>query len=148
MTETLESEVAAYCKKYNIRPPFLVSEAWNIRKGYEEKTQFPYTGAAGCYAIYSADDTLLYIGKASMYQNLGYRLDTYFHGVKSASPGSLKPHYKWNKSPEYLRTVKVNERFEAPSLEEFLIMKLKPCHNDLGSGRARSASPGATAPLP
>jgi GIY-YIG catalytic domain len=126
-TERLERQVSEYCVRYGIAPVFPISPLWNIEDGYQGNLQFPYTGATGCYAIYSQDGKLLYIGKASLNHTLGGRLDSYFMGVRSSAPGA--PKGNWNSPPKYIQTVQVNEPFEAPSLEEYLILKLQPCEN-------------------
>lgn len=129
-TERFKEQVSAYCKLYCIAPVFPISCPWDIEVGYQRNLQFPDAGAAGCYAIYSEDGDLLYIGKASVKNTLGRRLDTYFMGVRSPTPGG--PKGNWKSPPKYIQTIRVNEPFEAPSLEEYLIKNLRPCDNDIG----------------
>jgi len=132
-TKRLEQQVSAYCRRYGITPAFPTSPLWNIEDGYRRNLQFPDAGATGCYAIYSKDGDLLYIGKASLSHTLGARLYSYFTGIRSPVPGN--PKGDWKKPPKYIQTIKVNEPFEAPSLEEFLILKLQP-FNNVRKGRA------------
>lgn len=77
--------------RYNITPAFPVSSLWNVEEGYRENRQFPDASATGCYAFYSEDGELLYIGKASLNHTLGARLADHFMGIRSATPGAPKP---------------------------------------------------------
>ena len=123
---SLRREIAEYCKRYCIEPYFPVSDSWDIQTGYRENRKFPDVGEAGCYAIYAEDGELLYIGKA---WEIGSRLGTYFMGIRSKSPGATRPDHIWTKPPKYIQTIRVRESFEASSLEEYLIQKLRPCDN-------------------
>jgi hypothetical protein len=123
---SLEREISEYCKRYSIIPNFPTSNPWDIETGYRENRQFPDVGSAGCYAMYAADGELLYIAKA---WELGSRLASYFLGIRSLTPGATRPEHTWTKPPKYLQTIKVREPFEAASLEEYLIQKIRPCDN-------------------
>jgi GIY-YIG catalytic domain-containing protein len=124
---SLKQEVAEYCKRYCIVPDFPTSNPWDVEAGYRENLQFPDAAAAGCYAIYAADGELLYIGKA---WQIGSRLANYFMGIRSPSPGASRPEHIWTKPPKHIQTIRVRESFEASSLEEYLIRKLRPCDNN------------------
>jgi hypothetical protein len=127
-TETsLKREIAEYCKRYCIAPDFSMSNPWDVEAGYRENQQFPDACAAGCYVMYAADGELLYIGKA---WEMGSRLSSYFLGIRSSTPGAPRPEHTWTKAPKYIQTIRVHEFFEASSLEEYLIQKLRPCDNN------------------
>jgi hypothetical protein len=137
-TETsLKLEVAEYCKRYCIEPSFPISQHWNVELGYQENRPFPDIGAAGCYAFYADDGELLYIGKA---WQMGRRLGSYFQGVRSLNPGAPISEHTWTKPPKSIQTVGVYEPFEASSLEEYLIQKLRPSNNALVGGQASPQS--------
>ena len=102
---SLKREIAQYCERYCIVPNFSTSDPWDIETGHRDNWQFPDTAPAGCYAIYAGDGELLYIGKAW-----------------------TRPEH-WTKPPKYIQAIKVHESFEASSLEEYLIQKLRPRDN-------------------
>ena len=142
-TDRLEKCVQEYCRLYGISDAFQISEPWDIEAGYQHNLQFPDHAATGCYAIYSKDEELLYIGKASLNHTLGGRLDSHFMGVRSPAPGRTKDN-KWETlpPPKYIRTIRVREPFEAPSLEEYLIRELGPLANKLKGARASNTTNG------
>jgi len=70
----------------------------------------------GCYAIYDEDENLLYIGMST--KNIGDRLRIFFRASTQSSE-----HWR-NESPSSLvEIIEVSEAWEAPSLEEFLVVK-------------------------
>lgn len=93
---------------------------------------WPYLNEAGIYAFLSDDLEVLYIGKASMNHGLGYRLSNYcIYGDNK----DCKLKHKWNGNPKYIVTVAVpsDSKFEAPSLEEYLIAKISTSNNKAGT---------------
>uniref|UniRef100_UPI001BE3D448 hypothetical protein n=2 Tax=Vibrio anguillarum TaxID=55601 RepID=UPI001BE3D448 len=66
-----------------------------------------------------------YIGKAS-WQQLGYRLGSYFRYSIDRKSGIPKKNDVWSKPPTHLITWAVPDElfFEASALEEYLIFKL------------------------
>lgn len=88
---------------------------------------------AGVYIFFNEDLNILYIGKASMYNSLGYRLSDYFRYNRKTKRCKIK-HSNWSEPPRYVLTVAVptDMSFEAPALEEYLITKTQPKDNDRG----------------
>lgn len=85
----------------------------------------------GIYVFLDENDDILYIGKASMNNLLGYRLGSYFCYDQD---GSCKLNHKWKKEPRYIITMAVDydTRFEAAALEEYLISQLTTLENKAG----------------
>jgi excinuclease UvrABC nuclease subunit len=82
------------------------------------------------YAIFSADETLLYVGKSGF---IGDRLADHFR--KDANGACISPPlYRWSKDPIYVITIAAPEgkKFVASRLEEYLIERLQPCDNTRG----------------
>lgn len=126
---TLESKVAEYCNRYCISPVFKISEPLDVER--DLTAQYPNSDSAGCYAIYTASDELLYIGKASNKHVMGFRLGAIWH--LNADKTAYIPRGDWGgKKPQIIRTIPVREPYEAPSLEEFLIRELRPPCNTIG----------------
>lgn len=76
----------------------------------------------GCYVVYGKYWQCLYVGKASFGAIMGARL--YAHLVRGLAG--------WRGEAAHVFMVKVTQSFEAPSLEEFLIGRLKPVANSIG----------------
>ena len=92
--------------------------------------EWEHADRCGVYLILDVSMRLLYVGKASMGNQLWNRLGTYFGGR-----GKCKiKHDQWSDRPEFVVTVAVPEEstWEAPALEEFLIGKLQPVDNVRG----------------
>lgn len=83
---------------------------------------YPHSDRFGVYLFLDKKMDVIYIGKASMNNTLGRRINTYFRKNKD---GSCKPVHQWSKgnAPEYVVTIPVLDEmsFEAPALEEYLI---------------------------
>lgn len=89
---------------------------------------WPFCSSAGVYIILDIDLNILYIGKAS---HFGYRLGSYFMYDENKNC-MLKDSWKGN--PRFVVTIAVpdDSKFECSSLEEFLILKIKPNNNTRG----------------
>lgn len=123
-------------QKYTIGP------LYDLRSSEEEKTPlselkwpdtWPNCHNAGIYAIIDSGMNVLYIGKSSMQGSVGGRLSSYF-GYKDDRSCKIKHEPYWSTHPRFVWTLAVPEstRFEAPSLEEYLIKKLQPSDNIIG----------------
>lgn len=120
----LAAKVDQYCRIYGLKgvvvsPPYDIDNDW--------QNQIPNAGKAGCYCFYAEDGRLLYVGKASLGNNLGRRIMSWF---KPNSPGA--GHYAvgtWSSQPKSLISIGVERAHEAPSLEEYLIEQLNPSDN-------------------
>lgn len=134
-----KGHIEDYCHRYNISTDSttcdLASDSW-------KNGTIPFATDAGCYLFYSESGDLLYIGKASLMSSLGARIASYY----GRAPDYPLKHSGWTSSPSYLLIVKMNEPWEAPSLEEYLIAKLQPCDNDRGI--LRQAQSSALPPAP
>jgi hypothetical protein len=127
--DRLQSKITWYCEKYNILPPFKLSEPYDVDSVSKER--YPNSDRPGCYAIFTASDELLYIGKASNNNVMGFRLGAIWH--LNADKIAYIPRGDWGgKKPQIIRTIPVNEPYEAPSLEDFLIRELQPPCNTIG----------------
>lgn len=122
-----EKAIESYCSKYNIEPRFQLSPIYALTSE-NWKNSIPFHLDQGCYFFYAEGGALLYIGKASFKNDLAGRVVTYFR----TRPTFALRHDSWIKPPAFLRTVKVNFAYEAPSLEEYLIQELQPAQNRLG----------------
>jgi hypothetical protein len=112
-------------------PYALVPEQASIEvKLHWPRDEWPNSRCAGVYAIFSADETLLYVGKSGL---IGRRL--YDHFREDANGACISPPlYRWSKSPIYVITVAApaDKKFVASCLEEYLIEQLQPCDNTRG----------------
>ena len=104
------------------RPQFVVHEPHTMASWEGTDVSFK----PGCYALYSSDGELLYVGKASNMKSVGSRLVRFRYNPP-----------KWDPTPEIVQIIEVIEPFEAPSLEEFLIAELQPRFNDHGIRRRK-----------
>jgi hypothetical protein len=127
--DTLQSKITWYCETYNILPIFKLSEPYDVDS--VSKEQYPNSDRQGCYAIFTASDELLYIGKASNYNVMGFRLGAIFHRNADKTAYVARGDFG-GKKPQIIRTIPVNKPYEAPSLEEFLIRELQPPCNTIG----------------
>ena len=127
--QRLKSKVIKYCGKCRnpALPLFEISRLYDLQTEWKS-TEFPYSDDHGCYVFYSETYKLLYIGKASLKHALGARIAGYFRW--NIERETLVADGEWKPSPpRFLQTVKVNEAFEAPSLEEYLLRELDPPAN-------------------
>jgi len=93
--------------------------------------KIPESRRPGCYAIFSEAGLLMYIGKASNGAYVGGRLAAHLRKLRA----------EWIPlAPGHVQIVEVDEAFEAPSLEEFLIRELQPPLNDRGRRRMPQTS--------
>ncbi|TRO96607.1 hypothetical protein FKB34_04010 [Glycocaulis profundi] len=120
-----ETHIETYRSRYGIE---IDLELYDLTPENWAANYIPFHDTAGCYLFYSEDGDLLYVGKASLKNNLGRRIDSYFQ----SNPFAPHPHHRWSAPPRYALVVKVAEPWEAPSLEEYLIAKLNPRDNTLG----------------
>lgn len=120
-TPTLADLVRGYCEQYRNPqlPPFVVHDAHTMTSWYRT----PESSKPGCYVFYSEGGEILYVGKASLRSYVGARLA--FHDRQ-------KPRALWRERATAVQFVSVTEAFEAPSLEEFLIERLRPAGNVRG----------------
>lgn len=123
----VQQAVDDYCRKYAIDPPFPLSAPYHLAREWKSTT-IPHAERCGCYFFYDKEGSLLYIGKVSLSHTLGRRTTSYFRwDDKAAAP--VPKHTGWKPPPVWLQTLCVNEPYEAPSLEEYLIDRLRPPSN-------------------
>lgn len=91
---------------------------------------WPHSNRAGVYLIFTKNGELLYVGKASV---IGHRLSSYFQYLHPRGTGNAcEIIHSWSEpGPMYIATVAVpdDSKFEAASLEEYLIKELRPSDN-------------------
>jgi excinuclease UvrABC nuclease subunit len=126
----VEARVKAYCDKYFI-PQFELSDIIEIDSLRQRKRNiaWPHGDDAGCYAMFGKEKELLYIGLA---RHLASRLNNWFryHARDDDSlPWTSSAVGSWKTQPKFIRTIRVNHPYEAPSLEAFLIGALVPPEN-------------------
>ena len=114
----LQEAVAAYHATY--RHPDLPALTVHPALGVQAWWGSPESARPGCYAYFDAAGQILYIGKASMGATLGSRMAAHDHRV---------PMAPWRQLAASVVLIPVDEAFEAPSLEEFLIDRLHPPGN-------------------
>jgi hypothetical protein len=122
----LSELVRVFCERYRNPqlPPFIVHEPHSMTSWYAS----PESAKSGCYVFYSQSGEVLYIGKASLTASMGSRLASHDRAI---------PRSPWREQAAFVQFVSVAEPFEAPSLEEFLIEKLRPIGNIRG-GRSKA----------
>jgi len=116
----VRENVRNYCQRYSISPEFPISDVTKINESW------PFGDSPGCYLFYDENMGLLYIGKASNKNVIAGRVYSYF---RTQGLDQLEPRHAWLRPPRYIQTIKVHKAYEAPSLEEFLIRRLKPITN-------------------
>ena len=93
---------------------------------------------AGVYIILNQDMQVLYIGKASMSNTIGGRLNSYFAYEDDKKTCKVKSQ-NWKGEPCFIATVAVDDSmtFEAPALEEYLIKNFSSSliDNTIGTNR-------------
>ena len=120
--DSLRAKLDEYSRTYRhpnqrafcVHGPFKIER---YKKGTWEGMEISYK--PGCYAIFSENGELLYIGKASAGRKVGDRLWRF----------SRKNPPSWLPDIALAQIVEVQQPFEAPSLEEYLIQALRPRHN-------------------
>lgn len=123
----VQGAIDDYCRKYAIDPGFQLSEPYHLERQWKSTT-IPNADRCGCYFFYGEPGDLLYIGKVSLAHTLGRRTTSYFR----VDPETARPKTKdaaWSDAPVWLQTLSVNEPYEAPSLEEYLIDRFRPPSN-------------------
>ena len=119
--------IETYRQQYGFTSPLqcgeyaLTPENW--RSNY-----IPYCDKQGVYLFFGSSGSLLYVGKASMGHDLGREICRHF----SSRPQLESISALWSEKPSNLLVVAVENAYEAPSLEEYLILKLNPRDNTLG----------------
>lgn len=98
----------------------------------DSERPYPNGGSPGVYVFFDEDLRVLYVGKATLTNNLGHRLGThYFYG-------DGRPKCPKAEGVSFLATIPVpaEQSFEAAALEEYLIIMLAPPRNAQGKGGA------------
>lgn len=114
------------------KPKFKFSDLYDLELDWKSNSKYPFAKKTGIYAIFDKDEELLYIGKASNQSSIGARLSTYFENDEEGKCHPVDSKESWGGNPRIIISVSVNEPFEAPSLEEFLISELQPKSNSVG----------------
>ncbi|MBT5187763.1 MAG: hypothetical protein HOH19_14985 [Kordiimonadaceae bacterium] len=129
--DKLEQMVECYCLAYRNPKlePLKISKIYYLENKWNE--QWPNADSAGVYAIFGKSG-LLYIGKASLKNSIGNRLADYFEQGNDGNNFAKKKH-NWSDDPTYFVTIATRLSWEAPALEEFLILQAKPVDNTIGN---------------
>jgi hypothetical protein len=138
----LRQAVQTYCDRYGIEPAFELSALYHLENDWRGQ-QIPNALGCGCYVFYDSAMELLYIGKVSLNHTLGRRVASYFMWNDETTSLDMK-HQHWTRPPAYLQTIKVNEPYEAPSLEEYLLLKLQPIDNTRMARAQAEVDPGSS----
>jgi hypothetical protein len=98
--------------------------------------EWPNHKSPGVYAFFCEKGNLIYIGKASMNNKIGKRLNAWFiskNSIDCAFRSSVSES-KQNINPRFVVTVAVptSSSWEAAALEEFIIKELRPKFNVVG----------------
>jgi hypothetical protein len=125
------------------RPALAVSPRYSLfpelaEPGPRWPDSWPNAGNRGVYLMLDAEESVLYVGKASVNSSLGARLGAYFQYGDDRRCKFRFQDYWLPLIPTYVVTIAVpdDSPFEAPALEEFLIRELGPPRNTVG-GPAR-----------
>jgi hypothetical protein len=129
-----EDAVSTYCATHmhHELPSFKCSSIYSAYKkdAKEELKCWEGTEASfqpGCYFIYSALGELLYVGKTSVSTStVGHRL---WKHTRNTPPS-------WVPAPALVQIISVDQAFQACSLEDYLIVKLRPKFNVIGARKA------------
>ena len=156
--ETVRAHVSRYCEMY--RHPNLeklsLSQVYSLVAGVGEPPRqatqapsaaphqdqeasppfgwpgtWPNSGEPGVYLVFDTAMNLLYVGKASMSNGIGARLNGHF-GYATDGTRGCAPRGTWSAPPAYVVAIGVPHSFEAPALEEYLILELQPPDNVRG----------------
>jgi excinuclease UvrABC nuclease subunit len=107
-------------------PHLSVSTLFDLRTQYSQK--WPNAEFPGVYILFDKNKEVLLIGKASCSRTLGDRLGEKLRwkDKKIGKGGHLN-----NPDIRYLATIRVpiDNAFEAPAIEEYLLKKLRPSLN-------------------
>ncbi len=127
----LQTALAEFNDKYRgpTVPRLELGQPYHIEKDYP--TKWPDADSAGVYGFLDAAMNVLYIGKASLDNDIGSRIGTHL---------ASDPSKPWGRKDilaeqaAYLITIPVpkGHRYVAPALEEWLIDQLQPPHNAIG----------------
>jgi len=106
---------------------------------YAGRSKWPdsweHAGRPGVYLIFGSHGELLYVGKDA---ELGRRLGTYFQYAPDRTCRVVDESSWQSHTPKFVFTVALERAFEAPSLEEFLIVETKPLLNRTWSSAAKA----------
>lgn len=111
-------------------PTIVVSDPYNISTDF--CNPYPSAQLPGVYIICDSNNQILRIGKASCNSNITTRLSSYFRWGKKESEGVHKHTGYDNAKILYTIGVPKEHAFEAPAIEEYLIVYLKPPYNKNG----------------
>ena len=111
--------------------PFEPSELYDIDRDWPK--QWPNADSPGVYFFLSSELDVLWIGKASNKNLIGSRIGTFL------SADSKKPWRRENDpipEAQYIASIPIPKEhaFMAPALKEFLITRLQPSRNKIGTG--------------
>jgi len=136
--EKVRDLITEYGGNYKIDPEIgpiysLYPEHTDIETEFSwPENSWPFANRPGVYIFLTQEGDFLYVGKASMKATLGRRLTGHFSHVDYPNDKTCKTKDVWKEHPFFVVTVSVREPYEAPSLEEYLIMKLEPKENTVG----------------
>lgn len=104
-------------------PPISLSSPYDVSTEFSKP--YPNAGNGGVYVLFSADEEVLYVGKASV--GLGSRLGAHFRRDTNNRDRGTSARLEFSEVA-ILRTISLpkGREFEAPAIEEFLIKKLIP----------------------
>jgi len=148
--DSTRKKLEEYCAKYrgSELPDISISGLYDLypdRDGadcdYQWPEDWPSVSAPGVYLIADSELQTLYIGKASMSLPMAGRLAVGFRAGEDGKCVVLNRD-SWKGQPRYVAVIAMEEAFgfEAPALEEFLITRLQPIDNKVGSRRKAKQS--------
>lgn len=139
----LQSELERYCTDMRgpAMPELNLSGLYDLYPSsddtpceYHWPDDWPSVDRPGVYFVFNAEMQVLYIGKASMNSWFGARLSSYFK-VGANKECVIKNLASWKGKPRFVAVISMEDefKFEAPGLEEYLITKLQPIDNRVGT---------------
>lgn len=106
--------------------PITLSDPVELKLGYLK--MLPDSSHAGVYIFLTADNHVMYVGKASAGSTIEARLRSHFSRC-----GQLKVTQKkiWSQIPKSVAIISMpkGHDFESPAIEEFLILECNPPDN-------------------
>ena len=113
----LKKAAGAYARRYGVKLKF--GKPYDLKIDWKET--WPDNAKSGCYGVFDKNKSLLYVGKAD---HFGKRLGKHFRYDKRKQQGVARES-GWTRQPRYVLTMVVIHKWEAPSLEAYLITSME-----------------------
>lgn len=102
----LQNRVETYRKRYRLKG-LKISDLYDLESSDWAKP-YPFCFDSGVYVILNKQKKVLYVGKASINNNIGSRLGSYFKYAKDRTCTTM-PDHNWTNPPSGSRLTKESE---------------------------------------